>query len=78
MSIHFYALNQSFLLTCRTAGFPRWLRWQLDSAGWQGGFHLGIHLASGSVAQVFEYESEFRQCQPNWLPGGFPGEKASR
>ena len=78
MSIHFYALNQSLLLTCHAVGFLRWLRWQLDSAGWQGGFHLGIHPASRADAQVFEYESEFRPCQPNWLPGGFPGEKASR
>ena len=78
MSIHFYALNQSLLLTCHAAGFPRWLRRQLDSVGWQGGFHLGIHPASRAVAQVFESESEFRPYQPNWLQGGFPGEKARR
>lgn len=78
MSIHFCSLKQCLLVTCRAAGFPWWLRWQLDSFGWQGGLHLAIHPASGSVAQVFEYDSEFRSCRPNWLRGGFPGEKSSR
>jgi hypothetical protein len=56
MSIQFCSLKQCLLVTCRAVGFPWWLRLQLDF-GWQGGFDLAIHPASGSVAEVFEYES---------------------
>jgi len=51
--------------------------WWLPQTGFPG-FRKRIQHAKLVISQAFDNESLFPRSPVNWIPPGFPGEKASR